>query len=156
MRMRTRILLGLLTVVVLGIVAGIVYFNYPPPGKGGVTGRFWDTDDTGLPDTISNEGTFLVIPGVTVREVWPKQTEDYENPWYSHLSVKYDFEQLQDQYGATLAEVQFNGRFRIHAPDGPVVICSVRGGSGCKELDLPKRGSLRATRGEGGFWIEVK
>ena len=154
-RRRALIVIGLMLAACL--VAGIVYFTFPPPGKGGVTGRKWSSDDTGLPDFISTEGRFLVIPGVTVREVWPDDKADPQKELFKYFSAEYDFEELQDQYGATIAEVQFNGRFRVLAPKGPVVICLLDPGMfGCSELELPENGSLRASRGIGGFWLEVK
>lgn len=157
MKVRSFVKKTLVALSLLGAISWLVYFIYPPPGSGGITGKYWSIDDTGLPDRIARSGTFLVVPGVTVADIWPKETADLPGPSYNYFSADYDFRQLREAYGATLAEVQFNGRFRIHAPAGPVVVCRVDPSNyGCREFDLPQHGSLRATSGEGGFWIGVK
>ena len=62
-----------------------------------MTGRYWSQDDTGLPDTFATEGSFLVVPGVTVREFWPDEAGTAQDPRFTDLSVKFDFEELQEK-----------------------------------------------------------
>lgn len=156
MRKRTW---ALLTVAAVGTVVfgvPVVYYNTPVPGVGEVTGRYWAVDDTGLPDMPMGDETFLVIPGATVADVWPAQaTHDY-----SHFEIHQRVAggDLMATYGASVVEVQPNGRFRVDAPPGPTIICrgSLIGVDYCSELDLYDGASLRAVSGEGGFsiWVE--
>lgn len=156
MRRRTKVIVCALVVVAVGIP--VVYFTASPPGKGGVTGRYWYYDDTGLPSFPADEGLFLVIPGVTVRDVWPDEVDpDVER--FGTFAADLNFKDLEEEYGASKVEVQRNGRFRVHAPPGQTVICRMSGVSGvfgCSEVVLPESGSLKAESGEGGFWIGVQ
>lgn len=150
---------ALLTVVGVGAVAlsiPVVYYNTPVPGVGEVTGRYWAVDDTGLPDRPLSDETFLVIPGATVADIWPEDaTHDYS---HFEINQRVDGDDLVATYGASVVEVQPNGRFRVDAPPGPTIIClgSLTGVDDCSELDLYDGASLRATWGEGGFgiWVE--
>ena len=155
MRRRTKVIICALVVVAIGVP--VVYFNVSPPGKGGVTGRYWHYDDTGLPSLPADEGLFLVIPGVTVHDVWPDEV-DPDAERFDTFGADLNFEALEEKYGASMVEVQRNGRFRVEAPPGQTVICriGVSGVFGCGELDLPENGSLKAESGEGGFWIGVQ
>ena len=134
--------------------------NAPPPGRGGVVGRYWLNDDTGFPDSPAKEGRLLVVPGMTVEGLWPDDldADDGPGPWYTTFTADYDLDQLKEQYGATAVEVADNGRFRVVAPPGPTVICDIgRGGLlGCSDVDLPEDGTLRADAGEFGFRIVVE
>lgn len=158
MRIRTWVLLGLAAVVAVGAGVWFVYYNVPPPGKGGVTGRYWYQDDTGRRDSYAGEGSFLVVPGVTVPDLWPEMADSLAGPVFPDMSGDFDFDQLEKQYGATIVEVQPNSLFRVVSPPGPTVICliSLRGVAGCTELDLPEDGSLRAARGEFGFGVYIE
>ena len=160
MRTRGWVLLGVVTAAV--VAGGIAWAqnNAPPPGEGGVVGRYWLKDDTGLPDTPADEGRLLVVPGVTVEGLWPNALGDGNRtgPWYTTLTAGYDFDQLEEQYGATIVEIASNGRFRVVAPLGPTIICNIGRGRmlGCSDVDLPEHGTLRADSGEFGFRIIVE
>ena len=156
MRIRAWALLALTAVGAVAVSIPVVYYNTPVPGVGEVTGRYWAVDDTGLPDMPIGDETFLVIPGATVADVWPAQaTHDY-----SHFEIhqRVDGDELVATYGASVVEVQPNGRFRVDAPPGPTITCrgSLIGVDSCSELDLYDGASLRATSGVGGFsiWVE--
>lgn len=155
MRKSTWVLLSVGAVVAIAASIPVVYYNAPIPGEGDVTGRYWAVDDTGLPDRPFGEDTFLVIPGATVHDLWPEEATHE----YSHFEIhqRVDGDDLVATYGATVVEVQPNGRFRINAPPGPTVIClgGLHGVSFCSELDLTAGAKLRATWGEGGFGIWV-
>lgn len=151
---RTRV-----SVVVVGaaVVAGLAYayVDARPPGSGGVTGRYFGEDDTGLGSHPADGGTLLVIPGVTVHDVWPEHADPDEGPVFDDFSPTLQLDELAEDFDAELVEVQSNGRFRINAPSGPAVVCLLDEALiGCVEIDLPESGSLRASRGEGGFYIE--
>lgn len=160
MRTRGWVLLGVLAAAV--VAGGVVWAqnNAPPPGEGGVVGRYWLKDDTGRPDRAANGGRLLVVPGVTVEGLWPNALDDENRtgPWYRSLTAGYDFDQLKEQYGATIVEISNNGRFRVVAPPGPTIICDIGMGrmSGCSDVNLPERGTLRADAGEFGFVIYVE
>ncbi len=100
----------------------------------------------------------MVVSGVTVPDLWSEMEDAYGGPGYPTMSGDFDFDQLENLYGATIVEVQPNSLFRVVSQPGPTVICliDVGGVFGCSELDLPERGSLRAQIGEGGFKINVK
>lgn len=156
MRTRSWVILGGL--VALAIAGGLTYLyvDSQPPGSGGVTGKLVAESDIGLPDAALGDGTLLVIPGVTVHDVWPDVAGPGEGPVFQYIAPRLDVDALAEDFDAVLVEVQPNGRFRINAPAGPAVVCLLEGSSvvGCVEIDLPERGSLRASRGEGGFHIE--
>ena len=157
MRRRARVIVCALVAIVVGVP--ILYFNAPPPGKGGMTGRYWLHDDTGLPDIPANKGQFLVVPGVTVYDLWPEEVDPDVDRWFNTFMADFEFEELEEKYAATLVDVQRNGRFRVQAPPGPTVICRIGllgGVFGCSELDLPESGSLKASSSEGGFRIDVQ
>lgn len=156
MRTRSGVVLGGL--VALGIVGGLTYLyvDAQPPGSGGVTGKLVGQSDVGLPDGALGHGTFLVVPGVTVHDLWPDVAGPGDGPVFQYIAPTLDVDALVEDVHAVLVEVQPDGRFRINAPAGPAVVCLLEASSivGCVEIDLPERGSLRAARGEGGFFIE--
>lgn len=156
MKTRSGVILGGLAA--LGIVGGLtyLYIDAQPPGSGGVTGKFVGQSDVGLPDGALGDGTFLVVPGVTVYDLWPDVVGPGDGPVFQYIDPKLDVDALAEDFDAVLVDVQPNGRFRINAPAGPAVVCLLEASSvvGCVEIDLPERGSLRAARGEGGFYIE--
>ena len=149
------LLAGVAVVASCGLAFG--YLDAQPPGEGGVTGRYVGVDDTGNRDLPLDDGTFLVIPGATVLEVWPDVAEPSDGPNYRNIRPHVDIDELGAQFGAVLVEVQPNGRFRVTTPPGPTVVCLSLGSTvaGCVEIDLPEDGSLRATFGEAGFSIRV-
>ncbi len=149
MTARTWVLGGLAALVVAG-VSIFVYSVERPPGAGGVTGKFQSIDDTGLGSFTIDEGTFLVIPGATVRDVWP-EVKQHEGRHYPDLSAGMrDLSRTAEEYGSVLVEVQWNGRFRINVEAGPAVVCLI-GSGGCVEVTLPEKGTVNAYWGEGGF-----
>lgn len=160
MRTRTWVLLGVLAAVAVAGGVVLAQSNAPPPGEGGVTGRFWLKDDTGMPDSPASGGRLLVVPGVTVEGLWPDDLDasNSTGPWYTTLVARFDLDQLEEQYGATVVDVADNGRFRVVTPPGPTVICDIGTGgiSGCSDVDLPEHGTLRADAGEFGFRIVVE
>ncbi|MEP7763229.1 hypothetical protein [Sanguibacter sp. 25GB23B1] len=120
-----------------------------------MTGTYVGVSDTGRPDYRADDGTFLVIPGVKVRDVWPDDAAPDEGPVFSDFYPTLDLDALADDFGAVLVEVEPNGRFRINVPAGPAVVCLLAEAViGCVEIDLPVSGHLRVSRGEGGFYIE--
>lgn len=155
MKGRTKVVLYALVVVAVG--GPVMYLNVPPPGQGGVTGRYWHYDDTGLPSLPADDGLFLVIPGVTVHDVWPDKVEP-DTERFDTFGADLDFDALEEEHGASKVDVQRNGLFRVKASPGQTVICriGVNGVFGCTELDLPEHGSLKAESGEGGFRIRVQ
>ena len=156
MTRRTKVVLW--TLVGVAVAVPVVYFTAPPPGQGGLTGRYWLYDDTGLPSLPADEGVFLVIPDATVHDVWPDKV-DPDATRFNTFLADLNFKDLEEEYGASKVDVQRNGRFRVEAPPGQTVICWMSGPSGvfgCAELDLPENGSLKAESGEGGFWIGVQ
>lgn len=160
MKARTWVLLGVLAAVAVAGGVVLAQSNAPPPGEGGVTGRFWLKDDTGMPDSPASGGRLLVVPGVTVEGLWPDDLDasNSTGPWYTTLVARFDLDQLEEQYGATVVDVADNGRFRVVTPPGPTVICDIGTGgiSGCSDVDLPEHGTLRADAGEFGFRIVVE
>lgn len=104
MRARTRVLLGVLTTVAL--VGGVVWVrdNGSPPGEGGVTGRFWLKDDTGRPDSPASDGRLLVVPGVTVKGLWPDDLDasNHTGPWHTTLVARLDLDRLEEQHGTEM------------------------------------------------------
>lgn len=156
--MRTRAWVALGGFVAVAVVGGLTYayVEAQPPGTGGVTGTFVGKDDTGLPDHALDEGTLLVIPSAVVVDVWPEVASPDQGPVYYNIHPRIDLDELAEDFDAVLVEVQPNGRFRINVESGPAVVCLLESVVviGCVELELPERGSLRASRGEGGFFIE--
>ena len=69
MRTRTRVVVGGVAALVITGAAFYLFAEVEPPGSGGVTGKYQAVDDTGLGNSTIGEGTFLVIPGVTVQDV---------------------------------------------------------------------------------------
>ena len=64
------------------------------------------------------------------------------------------------QLGGTVASIDDDGDFRLHARPGEYAVCywpSGIGGTiwGCTAVELPTEGELRATFGEAGFHIGV-
>lgn len=152
MTVRTRVIVGGLVVAAVVGVSVYVYIDAQPPGSGGVTGKFQAIDDTGLGKSTLDEGTFLVIPGVIVQDVWPGE-EKFDLGIYPDVSPSSsDVTRAIQDFDAVLVEVQPNGRFRINVAPGPAVVCLV-GLGGCAELSLPASGSVDAYFGEGGFDI---
>lgn len=155
MRTRTWAILGGLAAVVAVGGTTYAYLDAQPPGDGGVTGRYFGLDDTGHGEHPLDDGTFLVIPGATVLGVWPGISEPRDSGYYQGIRPRVDLDDLADRYGALLVEVQPNGRFRINTAPGPTVVCLLvfDMAGDCVEVDLPKRGSLKATFGTAGFHI---
>lgn len=158
MRTRTWVLLGTLGAVAVAGGLTYAYLDAQPPGEGGVTGRYIAVDDTGFRDRPIDDGTFLVIPGATVLGIWPGVAEPSDGPNYRNIRPRVDVDELAAQYGAVRVEVQSDGRFRITTPPGPTIVCLLFLDTvdGCVEIDLPERGSLRATFGIAGFSIRVR
>ena len=157
MRARAWVLLGALGAVAVAGGLTYAYLDAQPPGEGGVVGRYFAVDDTGFRDRPIDDGTFLVIPGETVLGVWPGVAEPSTGPNYRDIRPLVDVDELAEQHEAVLVEVQPDGRFRITTPPGPTVVCLLYLDTvgGCVEIDLPERGSLRATFGIVGFSIRV-
>lgn len=151
MTTRSRVIVGGLAAVAVVGVSIYAYIDAQPPGSGGVTGKFQSVDDTGLGNHTMGEGTFLVVPGVVVQDVWPRVEKFKDLNVYPDLSpTGRDVNRAVRDFGAVVVEIQPNGRFRINVAAGPAVVCLLTY-SGCVELTLPESGSVNAYWSVGGF-----
>lgn len=133
------------------------------PGGDRLPGRLVSVDDTGGGEHGIGRGWMLAVPADRAADLWAAGGLP-EAP-AALLDVRVELAEPEiDELGGVIAEITDAGRFRLDAPEGPGVICwllsaeadDVMFSRGCAEVDVPSDGTLRATWGEAGFFVEVE
>ena len=158
------VLTGVALALAVGVLAACGVDGPDPAGSGGLVGHMSGTSDVaGQPgDPAVAGGSLAVIPIAAMDgPFWDLTGEaPVGNPLaWSHLTPQLSQAQVT-RLGGTVASIDGDGDFRIHAQPGEYAVCYWRNGSGggvagCSAVELPAEGELEATRGEAGFHIGV-
>jgi len=157
---RCGVLLSATRLVVTGLVVGLALAGCAStPGDDGLSGRLVGVDDAGGGDHDLGGGWVVAVPEDRSDELWSPQGRPDD---LAHARVELD-ESALSALGGARAEVTDSGGFRLDAPAGPALVCwevpterdDLMRSRGCHSLDVPADGSLRATWGEGGFFVEA-
>lgn len=127
-----------------------------------VTGRVVLVDDTGLSPRPADGGGLLLIPQASVPALWDRADGTVPADLRTEgLDVSAG---AVAELGGVVLTVDGGGHFRV-TRTGPHLLCFFHEAitsdtadarpAGCSEVNLPARGQIRATFGEGGFHAEV-